>query len=139
MPMKYVYAALLLHSWAQPVNEENVKKIVSAAGGQAEESQVKALVAALSEVNIDDALKSASSMMMAPAAAPAAPSAEGKKKEEKPAEDDKKKEEEALAGLGALFGRSPGDSLNAGDQPRRIRDSILYRTELHKAEMSQLR
>src|SRR5947209_13399289 len=65
MPMKYVYAALLLHSWAQPVNEENVKKIVSAAGGQAEESQVKALVAALSEVNIDDALKSASSMMMA--------------------------------------------------------------------------
>jgi large subunit ribosomal protein L12 len=101
--MKYVYAALLLHSWAQPVSEENVKKIVSAAGGQAEESQVKALVAALSEVNIDDALKSASSMMMAPAAAPAAP-AEGKKKEEKPAEDDKKKEEEALAGLGALFG-----------------------------------
>ena len=95
MPMKYVYAALLLHSWAQPVNEENVKKIVSAVGGQAEESQVKALVAALSEVNIDDALKSASSMMMAPAAAPAAPSAEGKKKEEKPAEDDKKKEEEA--------------------------------------------
>src|SRR5260370_41782051 len=103
MPMKYVYAALLLHSWAQPVNEENVKKIVSAAGGKAEESQVKALVAALSEVNIDDALKSASSMMMAPAA-PATPSAEGKKKEEKPAEDDKKKEEEALAGLGSLFG-----------------------------------
>ena|SRR5919109_3348864 len=105
MPMKYVYAALLLHSWAQPVNEENVKKIVSAAGGQAEESQVKALVAALSEVNIDEALKSASSMMMAPAAAPAAAPAEGKgKKEEKPAEDEKKKEEEALAGLGALFG-----------------------------------
>ena len=103
MPMKYVYAALMLHSWAQPVTEENVKKLVNAAGGQAEEAQVKALVAALSEVNIDEALKSASSMMMAPAAAPAAP-AEGKKKEEKPAEDDKKKEEEALAGLGALFG-----------------------------------
>jgi large subunit ribosomal protein L12 len=104
MPMKYVYSALLLHSWGQPVTEENVKKVVSAAGGQVEESQVKALVAALSEVNIDDALKSASSMMMAPAAAPAAAPAEGKKKEEKPAEDEKKKEEEALAGLGALFG-----------------------------------
>ena len=103
MPMKYVYSALLLHSWGQPVNEENVKKVVSAAGGQAEESQVKALVAALSEVNIDEALKNASSMMVAPAAAPAAP-AEGKKKEEKPAEDEKKKEEDALAGLGALFG-----------------------------------
>jgi large subunit ribosomal protein L12 len=103
MPMKYVYSALLLHSWGQPVTEENVKKVVSAAGGQVEESQVKALVAALSEVNIDDALKSASSMMMAPAAPVVAP-AEGKKKEEKPAEDEKKKEEEALAGLGALFG-----------------------------------
>jgi large subunit ribosomal protein L12 len=103
MPMKYVYSALLLHSWGQPVTEENVKKVVSAVGGQVEESQVKALVAALSEVNIDEALKSASSMMMAPAAPAAAP-AEGKKKEEKPAEDEKKKEEEALAGLGALFG-----------------------------------
>lgn len=102
--MKYVYAALLLHSWDRPITEENVKKVVSALGGQAEEAQVKALVAALSEVNIDEALKSASSMMMAPAAAPAAAPTEGKKKEEKPAEDEKKKEEEALAGLGALFG-----------------------------------
>ena len=102
--MKYVYAALLLHSWAQPITEENVKKVVSAAGGQIEEAQVKALVAALSEVNIDEALKSASSMTMAPSVAPAPAPTEGKKKEEKPAEDEKKKEEEALAGLGALFG-----------------------------------
>ena len=102
--MKYVYAALLLHSWAQPITEENVKKVVSAAGGQIEEAQVKALVAALSEVNIDEALKSASSMTMAPATIPGPAPAEGKKKEEKPAEDEKKKEEEALAGLGALFG-----------------------------------
>ena len=102
--MKYVYAALLLHSWSQPVTEDNVRKVVSAVGGQAEDSQVKALVAALSEVNIDEALKSASSMMMAPPAASVAAPAEGKKKEEKPIEDEKKKEEEALAGLGALFG-----------------------------------
>ena len=104
--MKYVYAALLLHSWAQPVTEENVKKVVNAAGGQIEEAQVKALVAALSEVNIDDAVKSASTMMMAPAPAAAgpAPTEGGKKKEEKAPEEDKKKEEEALAGLGALFG-----------------------------------
>ena len=100
--MKYVYAALLLHSNAQAITEENVKKVVSAAGGQAEEVQVKALVAALSEVNIDEALKSAAAMA-APVAAPAAP-AGSKKKDEKPAEDEKKKEEEALAGLGALFG-----------------------------------
>jgi large subunit ribosomal protein L12 len=102
--MKYVYAALLLHSWAQPVNEENVKKVVHAAGGQVEEAQVKALVAALSEVNIDDALKSASAMMTAPPPAASPAPTEGKKKEEKAPEEDKKKEEEALAGLGALFG-----------------------------------
>ncbi len=101
--MKYVYAALLLHSSAQPVTEENVKKVIAAAGGQIEEVQVKALVAALSEVNIDEALKSATSMGPV-AAVPAATPAEAKKKEEKPAEDEKKKEEEALAGLGALFG-----------------------------------
>ena len=70
MPMKYVYAALMLHSWAQPVTEENVKKLVNAAGGQAEEAQVKALVAALSEVNIDEALKAAP--VAVAAAAPAA-------------------------------------------------------------------
>lgn len=102
-PMKYVYAALLLHSNAQPINEENVKKVVSAAGGQAEEVQVKALVAALSEVNIDEALKSATAMVPAVAVAPAA-APETKKEEKKPAEEEKKKEEEALAGLGALFG-----------------------------------
>ncbi len=101
--MKYVYAALLLHSSAQPITEENVKKVISAAGGQIEEVQVKALVAALSEVNIDEALKSATTMMPV-AAAPAAAPTEAKKEEKKPAEDEKKKEEEALAGLGALFG-----------------------------------
>jgi large subunit ribosomal protein L12 len=101
--MKYVYAALLLHSSAQPINEENVKKVVSAAGSQGEEVQVKALVAALSEVNIDEALKSATMMPVAAAPAAAAP-ADSKKEEKKSGEDDKKKEEEALAGLGALFG-----------------------------------
>ena len=100
--MKYVYAALLLHSSAQPVTEENVKKVITAAGSKVEEAQVKALVAALSEVNIDEALKSASAMA-APVAAPAAPT-EAKKEDKKPAEEEKKKEEEALAGLGALFG-----------------------------------
>jgi len=91
--MKYVYAALLLHSSAQPVTEENVKKVVTAAGSQVEEAQGKALVAALSEVNIDEALKSAS-VMAAPVATPAAPT-ESKKEDKKPAEEEKKKEEEA--------------------------------------------
>jgi len=97
--MEYVYAALLLHSAGGEVTEDNVKKVLTAAGVKAEEPRVKALVAALSEIKIDDALKAAQAMPVA--AAPAA--AEAKKEEKKP-EDDKKKSEEALAGLGALFG-----------------------------------
>lgn len=99
--MEYVYAALLLHSAGGQVSEENVKKVLTAAGIQVEEPRVKALVAAISEIKIDDALKAAQAMPTA--AAPAAAPAQVKKDEKAP-EDDKKKSEEALAGLGALFG-----------------------------------
>jgi len=99
--MEYVYAALLLHSAGGQVTEENVKKVLSAAGVKAEEPRIKALVAALSEIKIDDALKAAQAIPVA--AAPAAAAAETKKEEKKP-EEEKKKGEEALAGLGALFG-----------------------------------
>jgi large subunit ribosomal protein L12 len=97
--MEYVYAALLLHSAGGEVSEDNVKKVLTAAGVKAEEPRVKALVAALSEIKIDDALKAAQAMPVA-----AAPAATEAKKEEKKPEDDKKKSEEALAGIGALFG-----------------------------------
>lgn len=101
----YVHAALLLHFAKQPVNEDNVKKILSAAGLTADEARIKALVSAIGEVNIDDAIKSAP-MGFAPTAAPAAGTsapAAGEQKKEKKGEE-KKKEEEAMAGLGALFG-----------------------------------
>jgi large subunit ribosomal protein L12 len=99
--MEYVHAAILLHSVKQPVNEENVKKVLAAAGAQVDEARVKALVSALEGVNIDEAIKGAAIPAVAApaAAAPAKPEA---KKEEKVEEE--KKEEEALAGLGALFG-----------------------------------
>jgi len=99
--MEYVYAALLLHSAGEKVTEDSVTKVLTAAGVKTEEPRVKALVAALSEIKIDDAIKAAQAMPTA--VAPAAPAAEAKK-EEKKGEDDKKKSEEALAGLGALFG-----------------------------------
>jgi len=99
--MEYVYAALLLHSAGGQVSEENVKKVLTAAGVKAEEPRIKALVAAISEIKIDDALKAAQAMPVA--AAPVAAAA-ATKKEDKSPEDDKKKSEEALAGLGALFG-----------------------------------
>ena len=102
--MEYVYAAMLLHAAKKEINEENVTKVLSAPGVQVNEARVKALIAALEGVNIDEALKQA----MVPMAAPApAASAEAKKEEKKEAKKEEKKEEteaEAMAGLGALFG-----------------------------------
>lgn len=99
--MEYVHAVLLLHSAKQPVSEENLKKVIAAAGLQVDEARVKAMVAALEGVNIDEAIKSAALPAVAAPSAPAAPAKPEEKKEEKVEE---KKEEEALAGLGALFG-----------------------------------
>jgi len=106
--MEYVYAAMLLHKAGKEINEENLTQVLKAAGINANAAKVKALVASLAEVNIEEAIKSAPTMMAAPAAAPAAPApaAEAKPKEEKKKkeEEEKAKEEAALEGLGALFG-----------------------------------
>ena len=106
--MEYIYAAMLLHRAGKPIDEDNITKVLEAAGIQIDPARVKALVAALSEVDIDEAIKSAPTVVAAaPTAAPteAAPAAEEKpKEEEKPEEEEEKKEEEALEGLGALFG-----------------------------------
>lgn|SRR3989338_53147 len=102
--MEYVYAAMLLHSAKQPINEEHVKKVLQAAGAKADDSQVKALVASLENVNIDDAIaKAAMPVAAAPSASASAAPAEEKKAEKSP-EEEKKAEESASAGLGALFG-----------------------------------
>jgi len=105
--MEYVYAAMLLHKASKEINEANISNVLTAAGVAVDAVRVKALVASLSEVNIDEAVKAAPAMMAAPATAqaPTAPAAEAKPKEaEKKKEDDKAKEEAALEGLGALFG-----------------------------------
>jgi large subunit ribosomal protein L12 len=105
--MEYVYAAMLLHKAGKPVDETNVTKVLQAAGLQADAARVKALVAALSEVDIEEAIKTAPTLAPA-AAAPAASAAPTEAAaEEKPEEEEKveeEKEEEALEGLGALFG-----------------------------------
>jgi large subunit ribosomal protein L12 len=105
--MENVYAAMLLHKAGKEINEETVTSVLKAAGITVDIVQVKALVASLSEVNIDEAIKAAPTMMAAAPAAPAtAPAAEEKPKEDKKkkAEDEKAKEDAALEGLGALFG-----------------------------------
>ena len=57
--MEYVYAALLLHKLKQNITEDSVKNVVKAAGVTPDDVRVKALVAALSEVQIDEVLKAA--------------------------------------------------------------------------------
>ena len=96
--MEYVYAALMLHSAKKDINEANVKKIVESVGLHPEEAKVKALIASLEGVNIDEAIKQ-SVVAAAPVAVQAAPAA---KKEEK--KEEAKTEEEAAGGLAALFG-----------------------------------
>lgn len=107
--MEYVYAAMLLHRAGKEINEENLTRVLSAAGINVDAVRVKALVAALSEINIDEVIKSASTMMAAPVAVAPTPTtgAEAKPKEEekkKKEEEEKAREEAALEGLGALFG-----------------------------------
>ena len=108
--MEYVYAALLLHYAKQPITEDNVTKILQSAGIQVDEVKVKALVSAVKEVNIDEAIKTAAALPVAtPSAAPqaAAPQAAEAKPAEAKAEEKKaeeKKEEETLESLASLFG-----------------------------------
>jgi len=104
--MEYVYAAMLLHKAGKEINEKNVSEVLTVAGVNADSVRVKALVASLAEVDIDEAIKTAPAMM---AAAPAPAATGPAKKEEKPAEEEteeeeSKKEEAAMEGLGALFG-----------------------------------
>ena len=105
--MEYVYAALLLHKLKQDINEDNVTNVIKATGSAPDAVKIKALVAALGDVDIEEALKAAP-MTMAPAAgAPsttgaAAPEAAVKEAAEE--EKTEQKEEEALEGLSSLFG-----------------------------------
>jgi large subunit ribosomal protein L12 len=104
--MEYVYAALLLHKLKQNITEDNISNVIKATGVTPDDVRVKSLVAALSEVNIEEALKAAplaaaavgpiSSTSPSPSPVGTTPKEEDKKEE--------KKEEEALEGLSSLFG-----------------------------------
>jgi large subunit ribosomal protein L12 len=108
--MEYVYAALLLHKLKQNITEDSIKNVIQAAGVTPDDVRVKSLVAALSEVQIDEALKAAP--VAVAGAAPAAAAAPGSggtgaaagEGGEAPPKEEEKKEEEALEGLSSLFG-----------------------------------
>ncbi len=101
--MEYVYAALLLHAAGKKVDEKAVTKVLEAAGAKPDSTRVKALVASLKDVNIDEAIKNASAVQAVAAAPTATAGAKPEAKEEKKQEE-KKTEEEAAEGLAGLFG-----------------------------------
>ncbi len=109
--MEYVYAALILHETGEEINEDNLTGVLEAAGVDVEESRVKALVAALEDVDIEEAIETAAAVPAAGAGAAAAgddADADDEADEEAEAEDEEDEEEEDDAaggeGLGDLFG-----------------------------------
>jgi large subunit ribosomal protein L12 len=116
--MEYVYAALILNESGEEINEDNLTGVLEAAGVDVEESRVKALVAALEDVDIDEAVEEAAAVPAATGGssggAPAtddgdAEEAEAAEEEEEAAEeeeagDDDEDEGDAGEGLGELFG-----------------------------------
>ncbi|SDF52873.1 50S ribosomal protein P1 [Halorientalis regularis] len=120
--MEYVYAALILNETGEEINEDNITGVLEAAGVDVEESRVKALVAALEDIDIEEAVEQAAAVPAGGAAAPAGGSADGELEEggdEAEAEDEGGDEAEAEAedeggddedegdggeGLGELFG-----------------------------------
>ncbi|MFB6244829.1 MAG: 50S ribosomal protein P1 [Candidatus Nanohaloarchaea archaeon] len=104
--MELVYAALTLHEAGKEVNEDNLQALVDAADLDVEESEVKALVAALEDVDIEEAMETA--VAAGGAAAPAggsddSGSDEDEEESEEEEESDDDDEDEAAEGLDNLF------------------------------------
>ena len=112
--MEYVYSALILNESGEEINEENITAVLEAAGVDVEESRVKALVAALEDVDIEDAIETAAA---APAAGGSAGGSSGgsddsddddgdEAEEAEAAEEEEEDEDEEAGGegLGELFG-----------------------------------
>lgn len=57
--MEYVYATLMLNETGEEINETNLTATLEAAGATITQSRVKALVASLEGVNIDDVARQA--------------------------------------------------------------------------------
>jgi large subunit ribosomal protein L12 len=93
--MEYVYAALILNETGEEINEDNLTGVLEAAGADVEESRVKALVAALEDVDIEEAVQGAAAVPAGGAGGGAAAGAD------EGGDDDDEADGE---GLGELFG-----------------------------------
>ncbi len=108
--MELVYAALLLHEAGKDITEENLEGVLEGAGIDVDASQVKAAVAALEDVDLDEAMEqpvaaAAPADTGGEAAADAGGEEEAAEEEDAADEDqaDEEAEEAAEEGLGQLF------------------------------------
>lgn len=113
--MEYIYAALIVNETDGEINEDNITSVLEAAGADVEESRVKALIAALDDVDIEEAVDQAAAVPAGGASASAGGAAEAEAEEaeteeaeeteEEEAEEEEEEEDEADGeGLGQLFG-----------------------------------
>ena len=119
--MEYVYAALILHETDEEINEENLTDVLEAGGVDVEQSRVKALVAALEDVDVEEAIETAAAVPAgggggaaaggateAEAEADEAPAEEAHGDEDEAADDEEADDDDGGSdggeGLGELFG-----------------------------------
>ncbi|MFB6192679.1 MAG: 50S ribosomal protein P1 [Candidatus Nanohaloarchaea archaeon] len=103
--MELVYAALTLHEAGKEVNEDNLQDIVDAADLEVEDTEIKALVAALEDVDIEEAMETAVAAGAAPSGGSAEDGGDDTTEEESDDEEEEEEasEEEAAEGLGSMF------------------------------------
>lgn len=113
--MEYIYAALIVNETDEEITEDNITSVLEAAGADVEESRVKALIAALEDVDIEEAVDQAAAVPAGGAGAGTGGAAEAEaeeaeaeeaEEEEAEAEEEEAEEEDEAdgEGLGQLFG-----------------------------------
>ncbi len=113
--MEYVYAALILNEADEELDEDSITAVLESAGVDVEDSRVKALVAALEDVDIEEAIETAAAAPAAGGGGAAAATEEVNEQEEEAAEEEVEEEAETEEdddddddasgeGLGELFG-----------------------------------
>ena len=111
--MEYVYAALILHETGEEINEDNLTGVLEAAGVDVEQSRVKALVAALEDVDVEEAIETAAAVPAAGGAAAGGAAEESadaddgdddEADEAEAEEEDEEDDDDGGEGLGELFG-----------------------------------
>ena len=100
--MQYIHVALALHSAGKKITLTNIKKMLDAVGAKSDDTQIKALVAVLEDVNIDEAVKSAP--VLASAAAPVTNAESATSSSAPESKEEETKEPEEDLGLDNLFG-----------------------------------